>query len=204
MSQTSTIHIRGNLSKQEREILMELLSRSRSVLLATVEGLSDAQAVFHPSSDEWSIAQCTEHLAETETQLYAIVTDQLLQGPAEPERARQVAGKSDIVIRGMRERTQKGKTFESLIPRSHPDLTASVAAFEASRLKTIEFVASTNADLHLHVAPLGAFGDLDGYQWLLAIAVHTERHIAQMEEVKRHPEFPTAEVYKNIGKDDRP
>ena len=32
--------------------------------------------------------------------------------------------------------------------------------------------------------------DLDGIQWVLFIAAHSERHTAQMLEVKADPNFP--------------
>jgi hypothetical protein len=35
-----------------------------------------------------------------------------------------------------------------------------------------------------------AAGLLDGYQWILLMAGHTERHVLQIEEVKRQPGFP--------------
>ena len=35
-----------------------------------------------------------------------------------------------------------------------------------------------------------AFGTLDGYQWLLLLSTHSERHTAQIEEVKADPNFP--------------
>ena len=35
-------------------------------------------------------------------------------------------------------------------------------------------------------------GPLDGYQWLVFIAAHTERHLAQLREVKADPKFPKA------------
>jgi hypothetical protein len=34
------------------------------------------------------------------------------------------------------------------------------------------------------------FKDLDGYQWLLMISLHSERHAAQIAEVKAHAAYP--------------
>jgi hypothetical protein len=36
----------------------------------------------------------------------------------------------------------------------------------------------------------GAYESMDGYQWLLAAAAHTERHIKQILEVRADPNFP--------------
>jgi hypothetical protein len=31
---------------------------------------------------------------------------------------------------------------------------------------------------------------MDGYQWILLVAGHTERHVLQIEEVKREAGYP--------------
>jgi TolB-like protein len=59
-----------------------------------------------------------------------------------------------------------------------------IASFLPRRAATIQYVRETTDALHDHAAPLGAFGDLDAYQWLLLLATHTERHIQQIEDVK--------------------
>jgi hypothetical protein len=43
----------------------------------------------------------------------------------------------------------------------------------------------------LKVVTNGAYLWMDGYQWILAAAAHTERHTKQILEVKANPEFPT-------------
>ena len=59
-----------------------------------------------------------------------------------------------------------------------------IDGFLTRRAATLQFVRETGKALHHHFAPLGPLGDLDGYQWLLLLASHTERHVAQIEEVK--------------------
>jgi hypothetical protein len=62
--------------------------------------------------------------------------------------------------------------------------------FQESRAKTIEFLKDTK-ELRQHAlesAPLGK--TLDGYEWVLFIAAHSERHTKQIEEVKADPNFP--------------
>ena len=39
-------------------------------------------------------------------------------------------------------------------------------------------------DLRSHFFAHVAFGDLDCYQWLVAMGQHTLRHVAQIEEIK--------------------
>ena len=41
---------------------------------------------------------------------------------------------------------------------------------------------------HAITSPLGK--ELDGYEWVLFIAAHSERHTKQIDEVKADPNFP--------------
>ena len=40
------------------------------------------------------------------------------------------------------------------------------------------------------MAPHPEMGVMDGYQWLLLIAAHCERHTAQILEIKAMPGYP--------------
>jgi hypothetical protein len=60
--------------------------------------------------------------------------------------------------------------------------------FVDSRAATEEYLRSaTGLRLHVTDSPLGK---LDGYEWVLLIAAHSERHTKQMLEVKADPNFP--------------
>jgi hypothetical protein len=65
-----------------------------------------------------------------------------------------------------------------------------VKAFEESRQATMDYVRTTNDDLRDHFGPHPVLGPLDGYQWILLISAHSERHTKQIEEVKADPNFP--------------
>jgi hypothetical protein len=60
--------------------------------------------------------------------------------------------------------------------------------FVESRATTEEYLkGATGLRAHLTDSPMGK---LDGYQWVLLIAAHSERHTKQMLEVKADPNFP--------------
>ena len=100
-------------------------------------------------------------------------------------------GKDAAVVRAMRDRSRKAKTFDFLEPQGRwLSLHEVLAAFAAGRAATLHYVQSTNAALHQQLAPLPGLGLLDGYQWLLLIAAHTERHVRQIEAIRLHPSFP--------------
>jgi hypothetical protein len=65
-----------------------------------------------------------------------------------------------------------------------------LAAFEASRARTLDYARNGQVDLRGHAAPHPALGVIDGYQWLLFLSAHCSRHTAQILEVKAAPGFP--------------
>ena len=65
-----------------------------------------------------------------------------------------------------------------------------IETFIAVRQKTVDYVRTTNDPLKNHVANHPTWGDMTAYQWLIFIAVHADRHAAQLEEVKNDSNFP--------------
>jgi len=49
---------------------------------------------------------------------------------------------------------------------------------------------NTQDALHDHVMDHPAAGPLDAYAWMLLVSAHSERHTAQINEVKADPKFP--------------
>jgi len=59
-------------------------------------------------------------------------------------------------------------------------------------LKAEPMPKKTQDDLRGHSIEHPLLNQLDAYQWILLIAAHSERHTAQIEEVKASPGFPGA------------
>jgi hypothetical protein len=181
----------GAMTAQERDLLIDLLMSTQKRLIAATEGLTAAQWTFDPGPDRWSIAECAEHLALSEHALLGLVCGQILQSPTNPDAAVAACGRDGVVVAAMRDRSNRMKTFDFLEPRTiAPTPSAFAGTFVTRRAATLQYVREAEDRLHHHFAPLGALGDLDGYQWLLLLASHTERHVAQMDEVKTHPGYP--------------
>jgi hypothetical protein len=69
-------------------------------------------------------------------------------------------------------------------------VTSALAAFQQRRELTLEYLKSSTDDLRAHTMPHPAFGVLDGYQWLLFLPAHTERHALQIAEIQAHRDYP--------------
>lgn len=179
------------LSQSERDRAMSELHATRKIFLDSLAGLSEAQWKFKPDANTWSIAECAEHIALTEDALFELVTNQILHSPAAPEKKAEVKDKDERVLKVIADRSHKAKAPERLVP-THRWSTeqALIEHFKQSRDHTIAYVQTTQDDLRSHFLAHPAVGELDAYQWLLLAAAHTQRHTAQINEVKGLPNYP--------------
>ncbi|MGA8762162.1 MAG: DinB family protein [Candidatus Sulfotelmatobacter sp.] len=179
------------LTAQEREAAIKQFQTTRDNFLKSIAGLSQKQWTFKSAPDRWSVAEVAEHITISESTIFGLVQNQIMQSPAAPDKRDQVKGKDEIVLEKVPDRSHKVQAPEFLRPTgrwpTEADLTK---AFEDSRATTIEYVRTTNDDLRDHFLDHPVLGTLDGYQWLLLISAHSARHTAQIEEVKADPNFP--------------
>jgi hypothetical protein len=179
------------LSRNERNRAMSELHATRKAFLDATTGLSAAQWNYKPGTDRWSVGEIAEHLTLTEDGLFQMVTQKLMQTPADPAKRESVKGKDKTVLEMVPDRSTRVEAPEPFRPTGKwSDRQALIEEFKKRRDRTIEYVDTTNDELRLHFAPLGAMGDLDGYQYILMMAAHTWRHLDQMKEVKAAPGYP--------------
>ena len=156
--------------------------------MEATKGLSDAQWNFKAGPDRWSIAQVMEHIAAAEDFIRGMVVEKVMLAPAVPDR--DVKATDDAVLSKVPDRSQKVQAPEPLVPTNRfgsPD--ASIKHFVESRAKTEEFLKTTpGLRDHAVDSPLGA--KMDGYEFILLIAAHSERHTKQILEVKADPNYP--------------
>jgi hypothetical protein len=173
------------VTQAEREFVVGELRASEARLLEAVRGLTEEQWRFREAPERWSIAEVVEHLVVWESFLLAAVRG-ALNTPAAPEKRAEVAGKDWLVLGLAGSRDKPLKSREAARPTGRwSDFGAMLGEFRARRAQTIEFAETTQADLRSHFFAHVAFGDLDCYQWLVAMGQHTLRHVLQIDEIKR-------------------
>lgn len=180
------------LSQHDRDYAMAQLQAGRKEFLDAVAGLTPEQWNFKAAPDRWSIADCAEHIALSEDFISGMIKNQILKGPATPEKRDQVKVKNDEdLTKAVVDRTQKFKAPEPITPKKRwADPAEAVSHFKESRDANIAYIETTQDDLRGHFAPHPAAGMLDAYQWFLLMSAHTERHVAQIQEVKTDPKYP--------------
>jgi hypothetical protein len=179
------------VSQADRDHALQYLESTKKGVLDATKGLSDAQWNFKPGPDRWSVAEVMEHLAAAEDLLRGMTQEQVMKSPAIPARdPAEVKKIDDSVIAMVPDRSHKVDAPEPLRPTNRFGSPAEAQKhFLESRAATEEYLKST-PDLRAHAvdSPMGM--KLDGYEWVLLIAGHSERHTKQMLEVKADPNFP--------------
>jgi hypothetical protein len=114
----------------------------------------------------------------------------LAAGPAAPEdQLALVAGKEDMIVKAVPARESKVKGPPRAMPKGCEPGVA-LAQFVEARERLIVYAATTGDPLRTRLFPHIVFGPLDGFQWLILLAAHSERHRRQLEEVKTSAGYP--------------
>jgi DinB superfamily len=176
------------VTQVEKDKALQYLETTKKGVLEATKGLSEAQWNFKPAPDRWSVAQATEHLAAAEDFIRGMVQEKIMMAPA-GEPGRDVKKTDETVLAMVPDRANKVQAPEPLVPTNRfgsPE--GSLKHFVESRTTTEDFLKSATG-LRDHVAD-SPMGKLDGYEFVLLIAAHSERHTKQINEVKADPTFP--------------
>src|SRR5690606_316358 len=156
----------------------------------SVAGLTEEQLHFSPGEDQWSISQCVEHIILSEPMIFGMFKQEISK-PDTSEISQKPSYTDDEIINSITNRSEKYPAPDILKPTGkYSNINEALVAFENGRTEIIDYVK--NADikaLRNHISQ-GPAGPVDGYQNLLFITTHSDRHILQIEEIKAHPNFP--------------
>jgi len=176
------------LTQRERDRALSELHASRKQFLDAIAGLSPEQWNFKPDERSWSVGQVAEHIAITE-QMVPGMLPRLLQSPKQSPKP-EGAVDDESVLKRVVNREQKFQAPEAIQPKGqYKTYQEVVAAFQAAREKLLDYVRATQDELRGHYAK-HVLGNLDAYQWILLTSGHTQRHTAQILEVRANPRFP--------------
>src|SRR4029077_2597442 len=176
------------VSQADKESAIKYLESTKKNVLEATKGLSEAQWNFKAGPERWSIAQVMEHIASAEDFLRGLDQDKVMTAAA-GEPGRGVKKGDDAVLATVPDRTNKAQAPQPLQPTNRfGSAEGSLKHFVESRTATEDFLKNT-AGLRDHVMD-SPMGKLDGYQFVLLIAAHSERHTKQILEVKADMNFP--------------
>lgn len=182
---------RETVSRMSDGELVILLEKSRTAFSHALIGMLPPQWTWKPAADRWNIFEITEHLATVETGVARLAAGRLFAVPADQDQKAETRGKDQKILAALRDRSRPMEAPESVRPAGRwPAPAEAFAAFEDSRNRIIELVRRPPGDLRNYCAAHPILGILDGYQWMLFLGSHLERHIQQIEEIRKSPGFP--------------
>jgi hypothetical protein len=181
----------SQLTLDERKKAVAYLTSSKDDVLKGIKGLSEAQLNFKIRPESWSIKECMEHIALTESNIFEMVQGTLKEA-ANPSKRSEIKLSDEAVFTTITDRTYKVKSQEAVQPSGKfASFDGSVKEFLAKREQSVSYVNNTTDDLRNHFVYFsGAFGTMDAYQLIVFMAGHSKRHALQIEEVKSSPDFP--------------
>ena len=177
----------AQLTTQDREALIKDLEGSRKIFLDAIADVkTEAQWNYKPAPDRWSVGECAAHIIAAEEYFRQNVAT-AMKTPAKVENQ---AASDAFLSKMIRDRSQRFQAPAQLEPTGKvvPKAQA-IKDFEATRAKTLDYVKTTKDALRDH-----AIGEAPqqstAYQLVLMLSGHTERHTAQLLEVKASPGYP--------------
>jgi hypothetical protein len=183
------------LTKGERDQAMSHLHATRKLVTDFLAPLSEAQWKFKPAPERWSIAECAEHITETENMLRGLVLMSAKKLPVDDaKRGAKAATKdasSKAVLSMMTDRSKRASAPGEVRPTGRfATKAALLSAFHTRRDETIHYIESTTDDLRGRFFQIAPGQEMDLYEMILMISGHAERHLLQMKEVAAAPGYP--------------
>ncbi|MBK9152807.1 MAG: DinB family protein [Chloracidobacterium sp.] len=176
-------------TEKDREFALKYLNETKEDYNKQLGGLSDAQLNFRSGEGRWTIAEIAEHITVTEGALFGMITNQVMKATAPKCENIHRFGDTAIVL-AITNRSQKFTAPEQIRPtgrfKTRDEL---LSAFDRARATTIDLMKNNKADLR-NMFMENPFGMMDGVQWFIFLAGHSDRHLAQVKEVKADPNYP--------------
>ena len=176
-------------SEKDRAFALKYMNETKEDFVKQLTGLSDAQLNYREAEGRWTIAEIAEHIIVVENALFGMVTNQVMKSAApkceDPFRVGDMT-----VILSATNRSTKFTAPEMVRPngrwKTRDELLLN---FDKTRNTTMDFMKNNTVDLRSMFGQ-GPPGTIDAFQWLLFMTAHSERHLAQLKEVKASAKYP--------------
>jgi uncharacterized damage-inducible protein DinB len=189
-AQQSNLDQKSMLTTEQRTFATNYLQKTKQAFLKSIEGLTEEQLKYKAKEKKWCIMDCAEHIALAEQTLFSVTQKQLLE-PEDSMKFKHLRMTEKKIMTRLTFRLIKVKAPEVIKPTGRFDnIEAIKQAFTLRRDSTLNYVNTTNDALHYHFWKHPATGTIDLYQTLILMSAHTQRHIMQIEEVKKSRKFP--------------
>jgi hypothetical protein len=167
-------------SGENRELL-EFLRAGRHALGEALSGVDDDLAAQKPPNGGWSILQCVEHMAVSET--YLATRLEVAQPVEEPtiHRTREAR-----ILERATNRSRRIEAPEIAHPTSrYTSISEALSALDSARARVLHWIENFEDDPRCWVTGHPMFpGPVTCFEMLLMIAAHPGRHAKQIVEIR--------------------
>lgn len=174
-----------NTGDRRVQVLEQELNRVRREFEAALAVVPEAQRHLAPPG-QWSPAQIIWHVAKVERGVARMIEAKTAAigamatvppGPS-TQKVLTLLDRFDFLNRGT-----KLAAPEGLAPPAEIDLVAERGRWADGRIQLMAAAYESGPRLALISHPHPYFGPFDGFQWVLMIARHEQRHLLQLHEV---------------------
>ena len=183
------------------DLLQQVIRTSEEnndIARAVTRDLNEAQLNWKPSAEQWSIAQCLEHLALATNEFDKYFQVALAQARTKPALNTAPVYKPTLMggwlVKAVDPATvRKLRAPKVFRPAAGSNIPQSLDLFLDAHTKFIEFVKRctgvdyNRARLRSPVTPLIRYSLADAF---VITVLHGQRHLAQARRVREMPEFP--------------
>jgi hypothetical protein len=186
------VHAQASAAKvfteKDREFGLKYANDTREDFVKQLTGLSDAQLNFRAGEGRWTIGEIAEHIIVVENALRGMV-EAGLKSPA-PACKDEFRIQDVSVILTITNRGQKFTAPEQVRPNGRWKTVADLLTnFGTTRQTSVDYMKNMKDDMRSHFAAM-PFGRIDAFQSYLFMIGHSERHLAQLKEVKADAKYP--------------
>ncbi len=176
--------------ENDKSFLLNYYQENINKLRAKTTGLSSEQLTYQPTPESWSVIMCLEHIYLTEKALVGMVAA-IMEQPANPEDREQLVVTDADIMNNIVDRSARFKAPEVLHPTNTFDnAETAIEAITENRQVIFELMERYSIDEMRSKIADAPFGKIDGYQYLLFIAGHANRHSLQIDEIMASEGFP--------------
>lgn len=166
----------------------KVLQASAERFLAVLERVEEADWNFRPKGFRHTLGQEAEHAALAHQELQGVVT-KALSREEQPERAKALVGKEEMIRERMIDSASKAENYA--VRNSLRSKAEVLEFFQSAHGKALRLLGAVpNPGVHIYKHPYSkVYGELTALQWFYYIAYHCERHAIHMLEMIELPEF---------------
>jgi hypothetical protein len=170
------------MTTERRAEIVAILEHSGLAFEEAARGVPEEHAMRSPNPESWCALQIAEHVAVTEHGMFRMV-GMAGNSEASVENPKREASLAKMMLNRERAATAP----ERVLPTGRfTSVGEALQRFSDARAGTVQFARETELDLFGLTVPHPFLGPVNGYEFLVTMAGHSLRHVAQLQELQRH------------------